>query len=212
MTIHNYLHSTLNIVYEAFKDQIVFPSRETRNENSRNFEDTQISVVIDGSEQQCYVSETSMTEKNTYSGKKKKHTLTKMVVCSPRGHIYYLSPSYGGSRNDMMVYDFPENHIHIKLDQDEAICSDLGYRGLQNYHLNVIIPSNRKNMQADEEERECNKKSIRVMVENVIRRIKEWKICKEKIRFPTDDLNELLTTHHKLWTICSVLVNKYHKK
>ena len=61
-----------------------------------------------------------------------------MLVCSPTGMIYFLSGSFPGSKNDIGVYKIFENQFHCILDEDEAICGDAGYQGLQNFHLSVI--------------------------------------------------------------------------
>ncbi len=61
--------------------------------------------------------------KVTFSGKKCKHTFTKMIACSPFGHIYFVSRSYVGSKNDQSVFNMPD----CKLSKVEIIDSILQF-------------------------------------------------------------------------------------
>ncbi len=59
-----------------------------------------------------YVTLLRIFKQATFSRKKKKHTYTVMIAISPEGHIYFISLSYPGSKNDFNIYNIPENHIH----------------------------------------------------------------------------------------------------
>lgn len=51
--------------------------------------------------------------------------------------------------------------------------------------------------------------SVRVLVENVIAKIKDWRAAKDRIRTAPTHLDHVLQQHQKIWTIVSVLVNDY---
>ncbi|MFN3692273.1 MAG: transposase family protein [Fervidobacterium sp.] len=210
-TVQIYLDATLDMLYNMFKSTIKLPNKTERLKNSRIFGKFPITIVIDGSEQQVKLCSKTAIEKATYSGKKKKHTFTLMLACSPKGHIYYLSPTYNGSKNDIIVYEFSENWIHDKIDSDEGISADLAYSSIVKYHKLTFIPKSQRNMEDEENEEEGELKSIRVIVENVFRRIKEWKICKDKLRVPLINLEETQLKHHKIWVVAAFFVNSYHK-
>jgi hypothetical protein len=75
-----------------------------------------------------------------FSGEKCKHTITKLAFCSPNGIFYYLSPTYTGSKADVQIMTFPENYIFEKLEGDEYISFDKGFKGYQKHWSKVVLP------------------------------------------------------------------------
>lgn len=64
-----------------------------------------------------------------------------MIGVSPTGYIYYVSPSYEGSKNDITVSTFEENRVYNALDaRYEYIAVDLGYKGLRKFYPKVAEP------------------------------------------------------------------------
>jgi len=120
--ISNYLATTLSILYEHLKTDICWPSRTNRDQNSTNFKGKQISVVVDGSEQEVVLF--SKCEKGYYSGKKHKHTMIILLTCSPTGVVYFLSSSYRGAKNDLNIFWMKENLQQFSLDEDEYVIAD----------------------------------------------------------------------------------------
>jgi hypothetical protein len=74
------------------------------------------------------------------------------------------------------------HQLHLELDQDEGIMADAGYKGLYNYHTNAMLTTNERNLTPEDAEVESHKKAIRVIVENTIAWIKQWKACKHTLR------------------------------
>ncbi len=64
--INDYLQTTLNICYDHFKDKIQFPDRGVCDQKSRFIGTIQITIVIDGSEQQVEVAHTRLYEQATW--------------------------------------------------------------------------------------------------------------------------------------------------
>jgi hypothetical protein len=52
--------------------------------------------------------------------------------------------------------------------------------------------------------------SIRIKIEQKFAEIKDWRACKETLRISPALKELLLATHHKHWTVVSVLVNEKH--
>jgi hypothetical protein len=52
---------------------------------------------------------------------------------------------------------------------------------------------------------------MRIVVEQSIGRVKNWAAARETLRLPTSRHEELYAFHHKVWTIVSVLLNKYQR-
>ena len=73
----------------------------------------------------------------------------------------------------------------VKFGKEVSLRADLGYWGLQNVMANVILPlKNSKLHQLTREEKQHNRQlaSKRVKVENVIRRLKIFRILSERYR------------------------------
>jgi hypothetical protein len=73
----------------------------------------------------------------------------------------------------------------VRLSKEIEIKADSGYQGLQKKHGKVLIPKkNSKLRKLTKEERRANRElaSKRVKVENVIRRLKIFRILGEKYR------------------------------
>jgi hypothetical protein len=82
---------SINLNFSSFS----FGTYEERSNRAVEFRGAEITVVIDGSEQQCSIPCTKKIEQTFYSGKKKKHSITLLAAVSPRdGYIYWISDSY----------------------------------------------------------------------------------------------------------------------
>jgi hypothetical protein len=86
-----------------------------------------------------------------------------------------------GSNHDYKLFQMSRTHLgkHLKLR------ADLGYWGLQTQSVNVILPQkNSKLHQLSKAEKKANRELARkrVKVENVIRRLKIFRILSERYR------------------------------
>lgn len=64
--------------------------------------------VVDGFEQSIYSSSNEHVKNATFSGKKKKHTFTKLLFVTTNGWVVKLGDSYPGSKNDLNLADMPK--------------------------------------------------------------------------------------------------------
>ncbi len=86
-----------------------------------------------------------------------------------------------GRTHDYKLYQKSQ----VKLGKEVRLRGDLGYWGLQTQCLNVILPKkNSKLHQLSKAEKKANRElaSKRVKVENVIRRLKIFRILSERYR------------------------------
>jgi hypothetical protein len=86
-----------------------------------------------------------------------------------------------GKTHDYKLYQKSQ----VKLGKEVRLRGDLGYWGLQTQCLNVILPKkNSKLHQLSKAEKKANRElaSKRVKVENVIRRLKIFRILSERYR------------------------------
>jgi len=165
-----------------------------------------IVAIVDGTEQQVYSAIDKLNERARYSGKKRLHTFTLLIVCSPQGKIYWISDSYNGSLNDKNLVDLAENREFFQQNfkQHEWIAGDLGFKGMWQYcSTQTPITPNRQPLTPYEQQFNKEFKSIRIVVENTIGQIKNWNICSSLFR------HNSIHTHHKIWYIACSLWNAF---
>lgn len=201
---------TLSVLYNLFYPKLSFLSSHERKGKGVFFRGRWLTVIGDGSEQQIITFTEKNLEQVTYSGKKRKHTLTLLLFCAPTGHIYYLSKSYPGSLNDLNLYHLPENQIHKNLEPWEAIGLDGGFKGVDRHHLTILPIEEHGKGELDEDEKEFNNEfsGYRTVVENVFAHIKQWSICKQPFRGRTS-IDNITQEHHMIWAVCAGFVNRY---
>lgn len=209
-TISRCIESIHNILYEKLSCKIFLPPREQRNSNMVLFDGNIISMIIDGAEQEVYKPMEKNVEQSVYSGKKCYHTFTKLIGVSPNGIIYAISPSYHGSVADITMALMDENRWFKMLDSDECIMADKGFRGLETYHK-TIIPFVGKQLPFAKELFNQQIASIRIVVENAIRAVKEWKICGLCLRTNMGDWESALEYHNRNWVVCSAMSNIFRR-
>ena len=208
-TVQRYTTLIIDILFEKYNSEILFPSVQDRWKKSAQFKGAKITVVVDGSEQQVGIPGNKQKEKSLFSGKKQLHTFTLLLVCGVDGRVYFLSMSYQGSKNDMNLIGCEENSFWKGLDDWEYICADKGFRGLQHKWPNIVLPY--IGDQLTEEEKEFNKgvARIRIVVENVFSHLKKWRICKYTFRGNINDIDGSLIRHNKIWVVVAGLYNDF---
>lgn len=207
-TISRCVESVHKILFDKLSSQIFIPPRAQRDMNMVLFDGNIISLIIDGAEQEVFKPMVKDVERSVYSGKKCYHTFTILVGVSPNGVIYALSPSYQGSIADSTMMLMAENRWFTKLDPDECVMADKGFRGLEAHHK-TILPFIGKKLPTAKELYNRQVASIRIVVENAIRAIKEWKICGMCLRTKSSDLESSLGFHNRNWVICAALANLF---
>ena len=85
--------------------------------------------VVDGFEHEIRSSQDTNIKNVNFSGKKKMHSFTQLLLTTTSGWICYVSPSYSGSVNDLNLTSFPETNMKDKLFKGCSIIGDLGFRG-----------------------------------------------------------------------------------
>jgi hypothetical protein len=124
--------------------------------------------------------ETEKKQKRFFSGKKKRQTLkSQIIICEESEEI--IATFFGkGKTHDAKIYEKSG-----RLSKEIEIKADSGYQGLQKKHGKVLIPKkNSKLKKLTKEEKRANRELARkrVKVENVIRRLKIFRILGERYR------------------------------
>jgi hypothetical protein len=116
-----------------------------------------------------------------YSGKKKRHTLKSQVVMDKATGIILCTYIAKGRKHDFRVYK--ESKIHLPM--SVVLQADSGYQGLKKFHANCELPTkSTKKYPLTIEQKKDNHilASSRVLVENVIRKLKIFKVLSERYR------------------------------
>lgn len=160
-----------------------------------------VQFVVDGFENHIYSSQDEAIKKITYSGKKKKHTFTQLIFVTVNGWISNLSHSYPGSMNDISLSKFPECFMTKHLLSGCSIIGDKGFRGLNSYDIRTIDCINPAN--------DLPFKRVRAVVENVILKIRKWKIVNDRIKSSVSNLEKAQKEHNKMIAAICTLVNLF---
>lgn len=129
------------------------------------------------------------------------------------GIILYLSPTFGGNTNDIVIARATRHDWYDRFDTQEMGFADSGFRGLDSDGWRLLVTPPRPQNEVDYNFQLRRRfASFRAIVENVIADIKTWDATWMKIRtkISTDvDERRVYDTHNKIWTIAAVLVNRY---
>lgn len=191
----------------------IWGTPESRLENSANFYGHKIVLILDGVEQQTVMSTTKSIAKQTRSGKKTYHTLSKMVGVSPDMKLMLFSKTYI-PHNDLVLARMPEVMDRLReLRYPEVIGGDPAFYGLEeDLNVTVIVPYKErpgKPLTKAEEEYNNDWKEIRIFVENYFAEVKDFKILRYVFRLKGLDLNQICESHHRIWVVCAWLVDVY---
>lgn len=155
-------------------------------------------LIIDCTEQPIQRPGGDATQKEHYSGKKKRHTLKTEFVVTGKGRIAAVSPSHPGSHHDLTI-----RRQGASLPKTARVYADSAYQGYNKDHPNLDTPYKKpRGGQLEEEERQYNRGlgSFRVAIEHRIGRIKRFRIASDRFRNPRP-------THHTKTSIIAGLVN-----
>lgn len=207
-TVEGYVMATFELVYSWCQVQNVvkIPDKDELIKNGKKVLGRLVVAVVDGTEQRVWKSIHKQIEQGYFSGKKQLHTFTTLILCSPQGRIYYISPSYPGSNNDKSLFDMPENKkVFQRFAPNEWILGDLGFKGAyQTCSFMTPIEPTTENLTPTEEQLNSGIKSIRIVVENAIAALKvKWSVCSNLFR------NRDPQFHHKVWYIDASLHNLF---
>lgn len=164
----------------------------------RNIEDVSFSesgtYLADATERA--VQRDTYIQKNYYSGKKKRHTIKNMAICTALGVLIFLSPTVFGRIHDktlMNTYEITQKNLTFYVDL--AFVSWNPSDG-----ITVILPHKKpKNTKTEkrelsQEQKDFNRKhaSIRVKIENLFAHLKVMRILKDTIRNYKEGFKDLV--------------------
>lgn len=120
-------------------------------------------------------------QKNSYSGKKKCHTIKDQIVIDGFLKKIICVVETVGSTHDFELF----KQSKLPICKDILVIVDKGYLGICNIHKNTVLPykKSKKHPLTLEQKRFNHKLSkIRIVIEHVNRRIKRFKILQLRYR------------------------------
>lgn len=142
-------------------------------------------VFVDGTERPVQRPKDSQAQKDTYSGKKKRHTIKNIVITDKRRRVGFLSKTEGGRQHDftMLKEHAPPKFVPTNI----LLRMDLGFKG---YHAqfpdhNISMPERKpriKELSRTKVRQNARKSRMRVLVEHAIGGVKRFRITTDVFR------------------------------
>jgi len=120
-------------------------------------------------------------QRRFYSGKKKRHTLKTQLVIDKASQKVICTSFIHAKRHDFHLF----KQSSVRFQASTQLLTDSGYQGLQKIHANSLLPKKKPRKRSlTKQERRANKTiaSQRVFNENVMGRLKRFKIISDKYR------------------------------
>ena len=139
--------------------------------------DVVLKLLVDVTEQPIQRPEKKAKRKQTYSGKKKRHTRKTEIIMQDDGKIISISKSHGGRKHDFRI-----RKEETPLPRKSEKYADSGYQGLQKIASFVTLPFKKKKGQSlSPEHKRHNRRlaSFRAKIEHKFREIKVFRIMSE---------------------------------
>ena len=160
----------------------------------------ELTFIIDGVEQPKRKPKAPAKRKSDYSGKKKRHTLKRLVISTPSGIIVDQSPSVGGRSHDFKV--FKDDHAQRSVcsefkDYRVTIYGDSGFDGTGALGLPLGVGLNekaRRNRPLTREQKKLNRlrSSTRIEIEHTFSRRKKYGIASDIYRNRDEDYDQAM--------------------
>lgn len=214
------LKQTLAGMAAALQQEVQWPTEEefVQHQNNmayfHNWNFADIACVIDGTEIRVARPKTWDKQKILWSGKKHQHSLNVLFITRLDGIIIYYSPYRVGAHDQS---HWNELNLRSKfVGSSFGICGDGGFTFNRKQDQEEIIgykPYKKpKNGTLTEEQKQYNKRlsQMRVIVENTIARVKQWKILKGTFRHYHEDKGQL--DLNQILTVVVALTNRNIRK
>jgi hypothetical protein len=135
----DWVHGLMPILEQALGHKQALPERKLRSmeEFLERFPDVK-EVILDGTERPVRRPKNSETQKENYSGKKKRHTRKHITGTTRKKRVILLSQARGGKVHDKRQLDEEDWVSHIP--DAVVVEGDLGFQGLQNEFENIHLP------------------------------------------------------------------------
>jgi hypothetical protein len=144
-----------------------------------------LTIIVDCTEVEMEKPSSLNAQSTCYSSYKSKNTMKALIGISPSGVINFVSEFFPGSSSDKEIV--VQSDFLTKLKQGDLVMADKGFNcqdELASVGATLVLPHMLKGIkQFSKEQTEHNKKvaSLRIHVERVMERIKNWHIFDHRI-------------------------------
>ena len=136
-------------------------------------------VLIDATEQA--IERPKKRQKRHYSGKKKRHTQKAQLIVDQKTQEIIATAFGKGSKHDFQLFKDSRSLLAAGV----RSLADSGYQGLKNWHPQGETPVKKTKLHPLTPEQKASNRELsrqRILVENVIRRLKIFRILSERYR------------------------------
>ncbi|KAL4707953.1 hypothetical protein ACJJTC_013744 [Scirpophaga incertulas] len=145
-----------------------------------------VSCIIDCLEIEVQKPSKAVNQAMTWSDYKKANTIKYLISCTPNGLVNYMSPGFGGRTSDTCIL---ESCDFIKtLKSGMVVIADRGFKHVEQYlkKSNITLvrpPSVETGVKMSKSEAKLTKQiaSLRIHIERVIRRLREFYMLKPHV-------------------------------
>ena len=142
-------------------------------------------AIVDATEQAVQRSRDDETQRQHYSGKKKRHTCKTQLIVNQYGEIRHLTSSTPGSIHD--IKHFRLSGAGEQIPKEITVGGDAGYDGLGHdlpHHSVITSFKARRNHPLNQEQKLLNQEfsRLRIIVENTICQLKHFKVLAHQFR------------------------------
>lgn len=172
------LHPLLN---EALGREQQLPERQPARLEAVLRQCPSLEFMIDGTERPINRPKDHDRQQDYYSGKKKRHTVTNLVITQRGGNVLFLSETYGGRVHDKAICDGEE----YEFPDGATLWQDSGFQGFAPAGVTIKQPKKKpRNGALSKAEKQQNQQISRerVEVEHHISGIKRCNIVVHKFR------------------------------
>ena len=161
----DWVHGLMPILEQTLGHKQALPERKLRSmaEFLERFPDVK-AVILDGTERPVQRPKDSETQKENYSGKKKRHTRKHITGSTRTKRVILLTKARGGKVHDKRQLD--EEALVEYIPDEVAVEGDLGFQGLQNEFDNIHLPYKKPrgkelSQQQQQENREFSRQRVK---------------------------------------------------
>ena len=159
-------------------------------------------LLIDGTERRTQRSTQAKTQRKHYSGKQKAHTRKNLVVVNPEKKVLFMGATKAGHYHDKTMFDKETSFRFIPPDVTGWL--DKGFQGVQQLHLNVMIPKKKSKhhpLTAAEKEENRVISALRMPVENALAGIKRLNCVHQVYRNRKGQDDQFIFLAAGLWNL-----------
>ena len=185
----------ISMLEKIIKKVIPLPKKIYSNKKIRTEEELleifpELKVIVDATEQKINRPKNKKRRDNHFSGKKKIYSKKVQIIINKKGLIVHKSKSVNGKKHDKKLFE--EDNFEIQ--KEVMIEGDSGFQGIGELVKNkVVLPRKKqKGKERKKEDKRFNRKlsKSRILVENVIGKMKQFGLMKERYRNKFEDYDK----------------------